>query len=89
MTLKIEIELENAAFECSSRNARLIASAPALLAALKGLLDQATGPAGIWGDGRGNDGKKTGLSGQEFNELREARIQNARAAIAKAQGGAK
>lgn len=56
-----------------------------LLAALEGLLEQVTGPAGVWGDGRGNDGKKTGLSGQEFNDLKDARIQKARTIIAKSK----
>lgn len=68
-------------------NARLIAAAPELLAALSECLAQLTGPAGVWGDGRGNDGKKTGLSGDEFNALRDSRIEKARAAIALAEGG--
>lgn len=62
------------------------AMAPALLEALKEALAQMTGPAGIWGDGRGNDGKKTGLSHQEFNELFQARINAAREAIRQAEG---
>ena len=59
---------------------------PQLLAALQGLLEQATGPAAIYGDGCGRDGTKTGLSHQEFNQLRDDRINQARAAIAKAKG---
>jgi hypothetical protein len=54
-----------------------------LLAALQAILEQATGPAAIYGDGCGSDGKKTGLSHWEFNELRDKRIAQARAAIAR------
>ncbi len=67
-------------------NARLIAAAPDLLASLLDLLADVTGPAMVYGNGIGNDGKKTGLTHQEFNELRAARIANARAAIARAEG---
>lgn len=61
--------------------------AAGLLEACKGLLEQVTGPAMVYGDGRGNDGKKTGLSHEEFNTLRNNRIAKARAAIAKAANG--
>ena len=44
--------------------------------------------ATVWGDGCGNDGKKTGLTHQEFCELRKARYAQARAAIAAAEGRA-
>lgn len=66
-------------------NAALIAAAPDLLAALEGALAQLTGPAMVYGDGRGNDGKKAGLSHQEFNALQAERIAKARAAIEKAR----
>lgn len=65
-------------------NLRLAAAAPDLLAALGELLDQATGPAAVYGNGIGNDGQKTGLSHWEFNALRDKRIAAARAAIARA-----
>lgn len=65
---------------------RLANAAPDLLNALSELLKQAVGPAAVYGDGRGNDGKKTGLSHWEFNALRDERIAQARAAIAKATG---
>ena len=70
-------------------NARLIAASPCLLAALDGVLAQLLGPAMVHGNGIGNSGKKDGLSGEEFQALRTARIEAARAAIAKAKGGAK
>ena len=54
---------------------------PELLAALRGLLAQAEGPAMVYGDGRGNDGTKTGLSHEEFCALRQSRVEAARAAI--------
>lgn len=57
-----------------------------LLAALEALLDQVTGPAQVFGNGCGSDGKKTGLSGQEFNARTDSRIDQARAAILKAKG---
>lgn len=57
---------------------------PQLVDALKDLLAQQEGPAGVWGDGRGRDGKKTGLSGQEFNALRDKRIKTARAVLKEA-----
>src|SRR5574340_223400 len=56
-------------FICLSCN-----SHEALLEACEGLLNQVTGPAMVYGDGRGNDGRKTGLSHQEFNQLRDWRI---------------
>lgn len=52
-------------------------------AALAGCLAQITGPAIVHGDGRGNDGRKTGLSGAEFNALRAERIAAARKILAK------
>jgi hypothetical protein len=64
--------------------ANLLKAAPDLLAALEGLLAQSEGPAMVYGDGRGNDGTKTGLSHEEFNALRKNRIDAARAAISKA-----
>lgn len=67
--------------EVAAANARLIAAAPELLAALEGLLAQLDGPVMVHGDGRGRDGTKTGLSGEEFNQLRKSRIEAARAAI--------
>ena len=66
-------------------DAQLIAAAPVLLKAIKGLLEQVNGPVGVWGDGRGIDGKKTGLSSQEFDALRKSRIAAAQVAIAKAE----
>ena len=56
-----------------------------LIAALKGALAQLTGPAMVHGDGRGNDGKKTGLSHGEFCALQAQRIEAARAALARAE----
>jgi hypothetical protein len=53
-----------------------------MVEALNGLLAEATGPAMVYGDGRGNDGTKTGLSHQEFNAQRKARIDAARSALA-------
>lgn len=73
-------------FYGDTANAALIAAAPEMYEALKGLLAQQEGPAMVWGDGRGNDGTKTGLSHEEFNQLLKKRIDNARAAIAKAEG---
>ena len=70
----------------TNADVRLMASAPQLLAALSELLEQATGPAAIYGNGIGADGKKTGLSHWEFNALRDKRIENAHAAIALAEG---
>lgn len=67
-------------------NARLIAAAPDLLAALRDLLDELTGPAMVWGDGIGNNGVKTGLSHEEFVQRREARLTAAREALARATG---
>ena len=58
-----------------------------LIAAIKGLLAQVEGPAMVHGDGRGADGKKIGLSGDEFISLRAERIDLARAAIARATEG--
>lgn len=49
--------------------------------ALSGLLAQVTGPAVVYGDGRGNDGIKDGLSHKEFCDLRDSRINAARAAL--------
>lgn len=60
-----------------------------LLAALVGCLAQLLGPALVHGDGRGNDGRKTGLSGQEFSRLKAKRIAAARSVIAKARREAK
>lgn len=60
-------------------------AAPDLLAALDGLLAEATGPAMVYGDGRGNDGRKTGLSHEEFNAQRASRIAAARSALSKAR----
>ncbi len=51
------------------------------LEALRGLLAQIEGPAMVHGDGRGNDGRKTGLSGDEFRALRDKRIAAARAVL--------
>jgi hypothetical protein len=62
------------------------AAAHDLLKACEDLLEQVTGPAMVYGDGRGNDGTKTGLSHQEFNALLKNRIAAARTAIAKAKG---
>ena len=53
----------------------------ALVEAVERLLNQVTGPAQVYGDGIGNDGRKTGLSHWEFNELRDERIAFARAAL--------
>ena len=71
--------------------AALIASAPDLIAerdelrtALRGLLDQVTGPIMVYGDGRGRDGTKIGLSDWEFLALKDKRIAKARAALAAA-----
>jgi hypothetical protein len=58
---------------------------PALLEACEGLLAQVTGPVMVHGDGRGRDGVKDGLSGDEFRALRDARIDAARAALAQAR----
>lgn len=66
--------------------ARAVNSHADLLAALKDLLEQTTGPAQVYGDGIGNDGTKTGLTHWEFNALRDERISNARKAIAQADG---
>jgi hypothetical protein len=68
----------------SKEVAQLTAAAPDLLGALEGALAQLTGPAQMYGDGIGNNGKKTGLSAEEFNALRDSRLEAARAAIAKA-----
>jgi len=54
----------------------------ALVSALSDLLAQITGPAMVHGNGCGNDGKKTGLSGEEFSALRKARIDAASSALA-------
>lgn len=70
----------------ANANARLIASAPDLYAALEGCLAQLLGPAQVYGNGCGNDGTKTGLSGEEFNALQKSRIEAARAALLKARG---
>lgn len=67
----------------------LYEAAPDLLEACRELLAQVTGPAMIYGDGRGNDGQKTGLSHSEFNALHDRRIELARAAIAKATASTK
>ena len=67
-------------------NARLIAAAPCLLAALRELLAQAEGPVMVHGDGIGWSGVKDGLSGDEFRELRKRRLADARAALAQAEG---
>lgn len=69
----------------SEANARLIAAAPDLLAALRDLLDELTGPAMVWGDGIGNNGVKTGLSHEEFVQRRDARLTAAREALARAE----
>ena len=68
--------------------ARRMAAAAALAEAMHGLLEQATGPAAVYGDGRGRDGKKTGLSHWEFNKLRKTRIEQACAALAQWEGNA-
>jgi hypothetical protein len=62
-------------------------AAPKLLAAIEGLLAEATGPAMVYGDGRGMDGTKTGLSHEEFNAQRKRRIEAARSALSDAKGG--
>lgn len=67
-------------------NADLICAAPDLLAALQDCLAQLEGPIEVYGDGCGNDGKKTGLSGDEFNKLKAKRLALAREAISKAKG---
>ncbi len=51
-----------------------------------GLLAQEEGPAQVFGNGCGNDGTKTGLSGEEFNALRDSRLKAARAVLAKYKG---
>ena len=56
-----------------------------LLGACEGLLSQLEGAAMVCGNGCGNDGKKTGLSQQEFVALRNSRLDAARTAIAKAK----
>lgn len=68
----------NAAFIIRAVNAH-----DELVAALSGLLEQATGPTEVYGDGIGKDGTKTGLSHWEFNQLRDERIAKARAVLAK------
>jgi len=59
-----------------------------LTAVLADLLDQATGPAQVYGNGCGADGKKTGLTHWEFNKRRDEHIEAARQALAKAKGEA-
>lgn len=71
--------------EMREANSRLIAAAPELLAALEGALAQLTGPVMVHGNGIGANGRKTGLSGEEFKALREQRLELIRAAIAKAK----
>lgn len=66
----------NAAFIVRACN-----SHAALVEAVERLLNQVTGPAQVYGDGIGNDGRKTGLSHWEFNELKDERIAFARAAL--------
>lgn len=70
----------------AAANGKLMASAPSLLAALKGLLAQLEGPVMIHGNGIGNSGIKDGLSGDEFQALKRARLEAARAAIESAGG---
>lgn len=60
-----------------------------LLEALEQMLNQVTGPAQVYGDGVGSDGRKTGLSHWEFNALRDERIEFARTTLAKAKEGAR
>ena len=66
--------------------ALVVVEADLLSLGAEDLLEQVTGPAMVYGDGRGNDGTKTGLSHQEFNALLKNRIAAARTAIAKAKG---
>lgn len=54
---------------------------PVMIEALQGALTQLTGPVGVWGDGRGRDRQKTGLSHEEFNALQKSRIDNVRDAL--------
>ena len=61
----------------------LLAAAPEMLDLLTDLLDQVTGPAGVWGDGRGRTGEKDGLSGEEFNARKAERIERASALLAR------
>lgn len=77
-----------AAGEALKERPELYAAAPKLLTALVDLLEQATGPAMVYGDGRGNGGKKTGLSHWEFNKLRQARIDQANNLINQLKGEA-
>lgn len=75
-------EIEQLVFETRDLETRKTA----LLKACEGLLRQLEGPAAVYGDGRGNDGRKTGPSHAEFNQLRADCLAKARAVIAKAQG---
>lgn len=62
---------------------RLLATAEDMRDSLVELVAQLTGPAQVWGDGCGSDGKKTGLTYAEFNALRDQRIAKAQAILAK------
>ncbi len=62
---------------------RVLANAEDMRDSLEELVAQLTGPAQVYGDGCGSDGKKTGLSHWEFNALRDQRIAKAQAILAK------
>lgn len=56
-------------------------SRPDLVRVLAELYADATGPAMVYGNGVGNDGKKSGPTHQEFNALRAKRHADAKAAL--------
>lgn len=72
------VEEENIYVQAVRKSRHLISDAAE---ALRGLLAQLEGPVMVHGDGIGNDGTKTGLSGEEFDALCKSRVAKARAVL--------